>query len=188
MLAHAERVSQLLTKEFSEGLRLTTIPQAMERLGVADRLPLRWQVAKRLESLWRDTLTSPETRRRIAAALGRPYDETQVERWRQQVGAWHLASIVLSENEKLAARCILLHRRKRRPLPRPAEIAAALGLPLRHVQNALRMLGRLGFLTIPDGRSPAHYRLTPSYRRFLEGLGFNFHTVSLDTGERFGVP
>lgn len=184
----AERIESLLLQEWTTGLRLTTIPQAMARLGIKDDLRLRWRVASRLEGIWRDALTSPEKLRQIASALGRPYDETQLEGWRQQVGTWSLASVILSENEKLTARYILRHYRQGDPLPPPATIAKALRIPTREVLRALRALGRLGFLSLPNLPSLSNYGLADGHERFLKGLGFFFHTVTLDSGECFGVP
>ena len=87
-------------------------PLAVRRLGIKDNLRLRWEVGRQLESLWRDALTSPEKRRRITQALGRELDETRDERWRKQVETWNLASIVLSEDEKLVARYIMMCERE----------------------------------------------------------------------------
>ena len=184
----ADRLQELLLQEWSSVLRLTTIPQAMQRLGVRDDLRLRWRVAGRLETLWRGALTSPEKRRGIAQALGRPFDESQVERFRQQVGTWDLASVALSEDEKLVARHILLHRRRGLPLPQAPGTAKALGMTTREVWRALRMLARVGFVNLGDRRSSMGYALAEGHEKLLGGLGFMYHTVSLDTGERFGVP
>lgn len=184
----ADRLRELLLKEWSSGMRLTTIPQAMQRLGVEDDLRLRWRVAMELDELWRSVLTSPEKRVQIASAFGRPLDEIRDERWRQQVSTWHMASVVLSEDEKLVARYILMGYREGSQLPLPVETARVLGLSVRALHKALRMLARLGLLLLSDGRRPASYTLAENHERFLEGLGFMFHTVTLDTGERFGVP
>jgi len=187
-LIQEEAVEQLLLQEWSTDLRLTTIPQAMERLGMADRLSVRWRVAKRLEALWRNVLTSPGKREQISAALGRPLDEAREERWRQQVSTWQLASILLTEGEKLVARHILMRHNAGWPLPRPIDIARTLNLSVRAVRKGLLMLARLGFLSIQDRRRPANYSLAEGYQQVSEGLGFSFHTVTLNTGERFGVP
>lgn len=160
----------------------------MASLGIPDKPGLRRRIAHRLEGLWRGALTSPEKRRGIASALGRPLDETQVERWREQVDTWNMASVVLSEDEKLVARYILLHQQNGLPLPRPAETAERLGLFVQRVHSALRMLSQVGFVSLPNPRRPASYSLAQGYEGLLEGLGFSFHTVTLDTGERFGVP
>jgi len=187
-MSNAEQVGELLLREWTTGLRLTTIPQAMGRLGIKDDLRLRWAVTRRLEGVWRDALTSPEKRRAIAQALGRPFDESQLEGFREQVGTWNLAAVALSEDEKLVARHMLMHQRRGRPLPQPGDTAKTLGLPVRQVRRALRMLARLGFLKLDAGRSPRRFSLSDGHEKLLQGLGFMFHVVSLPTGERFGVP
>jgi hypothetical protein len=139
-------------------------------------------------------LLSPEKHQEILTSLGRPPDEVLAGegvfsgRWLEQVDTWHLASILLSEDEKLVARHILMAHRVGSPLPRPEETAAALGLTVRGVQGALRMLARLDFIFMDDGRRAAHYSLSEGHERLLNGLGFSFHTVALDAGERFGIP
>ena len=49
------------------------------------------------------------------------------------------------------------------------------------------MLARLGFLTLADGQPVNTYSLAANHSRFLDGLGFSFHTVMLDGEERFGI-
>lgn len=183
-----QRVIQRLLDSWGDSLRLTSIPQAMASLGIGDKPGLRWRIAQRLEGLWRGALTSPEKRRGIAAALGRPFDESQLEQWREQVDTWNMASVVLREDEKLVARHILLHQQKGLLLPRPAETAERLGLSVQRVHSALRMLSRVGFVSLRDPRRLATYALAEGHEMLLAGLGFSFHTVSLETGERFGVP
>ena len=186
-MTSAQKLEKLLVQEWSTDLRLTTIPQAMGRLGMADDSGLRWEVANRLEPAWRNALISPEKRRQVAAALGRELDESQSERLRQQLGTWHLASILLTEDEKLVARYILICQ-EGAPHPSPADTSDKLGIPVPEVNEALRMLARVGFLSLRDRRRPASYTVAQGYERLLEGLGFSFHTVTLDTGDRFGVP
>ena len=67
------------------------------------------------------------------------------------------------------------------------DIARVLNLPDASVAKAVKMLIRLGFLTA-DNTRPSAYSLASDYQRFLEGLGFFFHTITLEGGERFGVP
>lgn len=179
---------RLLLQEWSTGLRITTIPQAMERLGIALNVEGRWRLAQQMEGPWREALLSLEKQEEIADALGREFKEAQQEMWRSQVETWGLASFLLTEREKLAARHILLCHGRGQEHPTPHETAKALRTPLREAQNSFRMLGRLGFISIADGRRPAGYELSAGWDRFTEGLGFSFHTVTLETGERFGVP
>jgi len=186
-MSEAQRLQVFLLQEWSQGMRLTTIPQAIQRLGIADERGLRWRVAKGLEALWRDALTRPERRRAIAQALGRPFDESQLEGFRQQVGTWNLASIFLTENEKLMARYILMHKESESP-PSPANLAGALGVPEPEIHMGLRSLARLGFIVLSGPSRLGRYTLAHDYEKFLKGLGFFFHTVTLDVREQFGVP
>ncbi len=86
------------------------------------------------------------------------------------------------------ARHILLHRQKGSRFPHRREIAKALGLPVREVHKALRMLARMSFVTMTDRRRPAEYALVRGYEQSLEGLGFLFHTATLDKKDQFSVP
>ena len=45
-------VENLLVKDWASGLRLTTVPQAMGRLGIADDIDYRWRVANNLYGHW----------------------------------------------------------------------------------------------------------------------------------------
>jgi len=74
-LESEHRLEDVLTSDWSTGLRLTSIPQAMERLGLPDDPGLRWRLAGRLEGQWRGTLLGPEKQREILASLGRLPDE-----------------------------------------------------------------------------------------------------------------
>lgn len=181
-------IQRLLLSEWAVGLRLTTVPQAMQRLGIADDPRLRWRAAAGLESSWRELFSSPDKRRQIEQALGLRFDASKLDGLRTQVKDWQLASILLTDDEKLVARHVLFRERHGLPLPHPSATATTLSVSKREVHTAIRMLACLGFLVLPDGRRPAHYSLAPDHARLFKGLGCNFHTVTLETGERFGVP
>jgi hypothetical protein len=102
----------------------------------------------------------------------------------QETRDWNMAIYILTENEKLIARHILLTHKQARPMPSAAEIAAALSLPPETVARGLAMLTRLEFLARLDG----DYTLAPDHERFSRGLGFNFHTITLASGKVFNVP
>lgn len=167
---------------------MTTIPQAMARLRISDDSRLRRQLARRLESRWRDVLLSPEKRRQLEEALGRAVNETRRAHWNQQVRTWQVASILLTEDEKLFARFILLRQRRFQPLPALRDLANAIELRPTAVRQGIRNLAWIGFLELADSRKPDSYTLSQDHARFLEGLGFTFHTVELRRNERFGVP
>jgi predicted transcriptional regulator len=153
-----------LRAQWAQRFRLTTIPQAMERLGIADDWELRWAVATALQ----EHLEGRDAHQR-----------------------WGMVPIVLREEEKLLARYLLRTvepgRRRRLSL---AEAASAIGTSPEAVRRGLRLLARLGLCHWEEDARATGGRVT-WYRRALQragGLGFNFHTVTLATGERFGVP
>jgi len=50
------------------------------------------------------------------------------------------------------------------------------------------MLTRLGFLVSHVNPAMIEYTLAEDAERFLDGLGFNYHTMTLDGQETFGIP
>jgi hypothetical protein len=104
---------------------------------------------------------------------------------RAEIKQWNPASFILTNDEKLVARYILCVRGDAGRLPRRSEITDALGLDDTRTRGALRMLDRLGFITLDAGD---RYRLAPDHSTLLQGLGFSFHTVTLQDGEQFNVP
>ena len=184
-------IEKLLIGDWASGLRITTIPQAMNRLGFADDLEIRWKIVSRMGALWHSTLETPEKVQEINSAIGSVTDEDQAalsQHWRNQVGDWDRTSILLTENEKLIARHILLCQRSGSRLPTPEDIGAAVDTGPEETANGIRMLSLLGFLGIPNGESFDGYILAEDHGRFLDGLGFSFHTLTLADGERFGIP
>lgn len=183
-----EMVIAFLVAEWQEGLRITTVPQAMARLGLPDDEEARWQVGQRLGRAWRRRLGLRGLWRGLRWL--RLADRHKVRAWLPSLGRipslvaeardWNPAVYILSNDEKLIARHILHAGR----VLSPDEIAAALNLDRATVEASLRMLARLSFLTGEEGR----YCLAPGHRHLLEGLGFNFHTVTLEGGEQFNVP
>lgn len=184
-------IENLLINDWASGLHITTVPQAMHRLGLADDLEQRWAIADRMDARWHSTLETPEKLREVHLALGRIIEEEQAglaKSWPEQVASWDRASILLTDTEKLIARQILYRQKASSDLPSPDTIAAAVGIGPEETANGIKMLGRLGFLTLPDGQPVESYTLADDHARFLEGLGFSFHTVTLDDDEQFGIP
>jgi hypothetical protein len=97
---------------------------------------------------------------------------------------WHPATYILTNDEKLIARVLLKHEKDSQPLPAAADIAQALSLPEEKVREGLAALAWVGFLRKTEGQE---VRLAPDYRRFLTGLGFYYHEVVLESGERFNT-
>lgn len=188
MGALENKIVEFLMNEWQEGLRITTVPQAMMRLGVPDDEELRRRVGDRLKRIWRRRLRlrglwrglrwlRSANRRKV-----RPWT-TSLRRLPSLLGearSWNPAVYILSNDEKLIARLILNAGR----VPSLEESAAVLDLDRSTVERGLRMLTNVGFLMAVAGG----YQLAAGHQRLLEGLGFNFHTVTLENGEQFNVP
>jgi len=184
-------IEELLVKDWASGLRLTTVPQAMHRLGIADEVDTRWRIANTIYDLWQSILASPEKTQSAASAIGlkKPSQvEALSQRWLEQVVTWDRASILLTDNEKLVARYTWASHRQGQPLPQPENTSLALDIPTQEVYNGIQMLTRLGFLSLQESPSIIGYNLVEGAERFHEGLGFSFHTVTLDDDEQFGIP
>ena len=186
-----QAIEKLLISDWASGLRITTVPQAMNRLGYADDLEVRWNIVSRMDELWHSALETPEKVQEVNAAIGLIAGQDRAalsQHWRNQVGDWDRTSILLTENEKLIARHILWCQRSGSRLPSPEDIGAAVDTGPEETSNGIRMLSLLGFLDIHNSLSFGEYTLAEDHARFLDGLGFSFHTVTLDDGERFGIP
>ena len=101
---------------------------------------------------------------------------------------WGRASILLTQNEKLIARHILAGHLQGLPLPGSEDIATVLDIAAEEAGNGIQMLIRLGFLTLQETPPISGYALAEDADSFHEGLGFSFHTVTMDDNEQFGIP
>ncbi len=81
-------IEKLLVGDWASGLRVTTMPQAMGRLGIIDEVDARWHAANAIYDLWQSVLASPEKLQSTASAIGLT-DVAQVgalsQRWLEQV-------------------------------------------------------------------------------------------------------
>lgn len=188
MHALESRIVKFLMHEWQEGLRITTVPQAMMRLGLPDDEELRYRAGRRLERIWRRRLGLRGLWRGLRGLRSanrrkaRPW-ATSLRRLPSLLGearSWNPAVYILSNDEKLIARLI----RNTGRVPSLEEIAAVLDLDRSTVERGLRMLTNVGFLAARAGG----YQLAAGHQHLLEGLGFNFHTVTLENGEQFNVP
>ena len=103
-----ERHRKTTDKRLASGLRITTVPQAMGWLGLADDPDLRWEIANHMDAMWHSSLETPEKVKEVHAAIGLTTEEEAelLQNWRNQVGNWDKASILLTDNEKLIARLV----------------------------------------------------------------------------------
>jgi hypothetical protein len=187
-----KRVADLLVSGWQEGYRLTTVAQAMERLGMAKDDETRWRIGSYLEEKWRKRLGASNVFRMLGAL--------RIWRWRwipslmkapsllADMKSWNRAVYILTEEEKLIGRYILQFKGRRGRLPTVGEIAEVVGLSEEEVISSLAMLDRIGFLMLEDNEGRLSYILASDCDRFTEGLGFSFHRVTLENGEKFNVP
>lgn len=184
-------IEKLLVDDWASGLRITTVPQAMGRLGFEDDPEARWRMVDRLYGLWQSSLETPEKVQEIASAIGLKNSserEALSHRWLDQVGTWGRAPILLTDNKKLMARHMWSRRLKGQPLIGPEDTAASLGISTKEVNNGTQLLSRLGFISLQRNPPRGGYSLAEDADKFLGGLGFFYHTVTLDGQENFGLP
>ena len=112
----------------------------------------------------------------IAAAL---LENTEI----QEAMCWRPATYILTNDEKLIARAFLRPAQNSQRLPAAADIARVLSLAEETVREGLAALAWVGFLKAVGGEM----QLAPDYRSFLSGLGFYYHEVVLENGERFNT-
>ena len=97
-------IEKLLINDWASGLRITTVPQAMGRLGLADDPDLRWEITNPMDGMWHSSLETPEKVKEVHSAIGLTTEEEEAglsRNWGNQVGSWDKASILPTDNEKL---------------------------------------------------------------------------------------
>ena len=104
------------------------------------------------------------------------------------VERWGARTFILTEGEKLLGR-YLVHRAADDQGREPVSIVAqALDWTAGQVLRGLSVLEHLDLLTwLVQGQDIA-YTLAPNWKDLAGPLGFTFHTVHLESGERFNVP
>jgi hypothetical protein len=151
-----------LSRQWEDALRLTTIQQAREALGLpCDR-------ARRLE----------------LGEFLRRHEDSHLAMKR-----WGALAFALTEDEKLLARYLEWQARDRHGRVPLSAGATALGESESVVVAALESLERLHVLA--SGRVDLQeivYEFAADHRTLAGPLGWTYHTVTLANGERFNVP
>ncbi|MCI0550212.1 MAG: hypothetical protein L0287_04595 [Anaerolineae bacterium] len=188
-----QRIVAYLQSEWSMGLRPTTVAQAMAALSLPPDDEVRWQVGRALEVEWRQRHSGAGFFRGVIRLISQDFSQFlrflpgvlfTLPGQLREARDWNPAIYILTADEKLIARYILLAHKQARPVPSAMAIATSLSIPHDPVARGLAMLARLGFLSRTNG----DYTLAPDHERFTRGLGFNFHTITLSNGEVFNVP
>lgn len=193
IMSDVQRIVAYLQSEWRTGLRPTTVAQAMAALGLLPDDEARWQVGRSLEAEWRQRHSGAGFFRSVIRLISKDLGQFlqflpgvlfTLPGQLREARDWNPAVYILTEDEKLIARQILLAHKDGRPVPSAAAMAAGLSLAPESVVRGLAMLARLGVLQ----RANDKYSLAPDHERFSRGLGFNFHTVTLSSGKVFNVP
>lgn len=150
-----------LQQRWGELFRLTTLDQGMLALGQA-----------------------PDHARRVRLGdelLAQPSLHPTVERW----GA---RTVILTEGEKLLGRHLAQLAEEGRDEVGLVDAAATLEASVDDVERGLRTLAHLDLLTYRAHDGVASFSFRDGWRTLLGPLGFAFHTVQREGGERFNVP
>lgn len=150
-------VVAFLREEWSKPFRITTVAQVMASLGIPDNVELRL---------------------RIGAYLADHLDLSE------RLSRWGADAFVLTEDEKLLARCIWQTWERSGAVPGLSELEQSCDLSPGAMPLGLEVLASLGFVA-HEGQS---YAMLADFEERAGGLGFNFHSVTLENGERFNVP
>lgn len=154
--------------------RLSTIPQAMTALGLAEDDPARWDVAAKISRSWRGRLL-----RAREAQWGAGSD--RLNAFWQQLRTWQFPTIALTSGERLVGAALV---GAAPPMPSPGNAGERMHLPAATLEAAYDALARVRILEAGgDG-----YRFRSGYRRLLGGLGLSFHTVTVvDDSDTFNT-
>lgn len=158
------KVVEYLIEDWRKKYRVTNIKQGIEALGLPYKNDIRMRIGAYLKLIYvrKDDLS-------------------------ERLKKWGPETFILTNKEKLIARCLLLNFKQLGTIPLVTEIVHAVDLDEKQVKDALKILAQLGFLD--EHRSFGHmkYKISIDYKKFLQGLGLTFHTLILEDGEKFNV-
>lgn len=154
------KVIDHLVSEWGKDYSVTSVDIAMDAVGVKQ---------------------SDDTRFRIGSYIkSHPEIHEVVRRW-----GW--VTLVLTANEKLIARALINADRATKPVPKIAEIAAAVGISESEAKHGLRTLERYEILKRDRSTSGVGFKVAPRYIKWEPRLDFLFHTVTLASGRQFNT-
>jgi hypothetical protein len=164
-LTSGERqVVEYLKKNWEKRYRVTNIKQAIDALGLSYKNQVRTRIGDFLQSVYG----------------GSDVFSKRLERW----GPY---PFIPTNEEKLIARCLLLNFKLSGAMPISREIAQILDMDEGDVDAALDLLNYMGFIEKHRSDSRRAYKFSRDYEKFLRGLGFTFHKITLENGESFNV-
>lgn len=155
----AQGVIDYLRTQWDRPLRLTTVAMGLEARGLGERQDLRLQVADYLAA-------HPELH--------------------PVVKRWGVPTLILEEDEKLLGRRLV--QLGPGGTTSAAQLSADIGIAADQLGRALNTLQHLHLISWQSQHGWLSYLLEPHYSGRLGPLGFNFHGVRVESGERFNVP
>lgn len=158
------RVVEYLKEEWEKQYRVTNIKQGIEALGLTYNNVMRMRVGDFLQLIY----------------AGNKVFSKRLEKW----GPY---TFILTNEEKLIARYLLLNFKRSGAMPMSTEIAQTLNVEEKEVDASLGVLDQVGFIEKHKSGSPLGYSLSRSYEKFLYGLGLTFHEIRLENEETFNV-
>jgi hypothetical protein len=157
--ADAQVVIDYLRRQWDRPLRLTTVAMGLEATGRGRGSDLRLRIADNLAA-------NPDLH--------------------PVVKRWGVATLVLDEDEKLLGRRLVQLGSGR--TVSAAQLSADVGIAVDQLDHALTTLQHLQLISWQSHGEWLSYLMQPDYSQRLGPLGFNFHGVRLESGERFNVP
>jgi hypothetical protein len=166
-----KQVINYLLTDWQKPYRSTNVEQAMRALGLEFSDTMRKNIAKYLEAAYKDP-------------------DCDTAKCYQRLKMWGPLPFILTNHEKLIGRYLAMTKEVRGIL----ELATALEIPRREVQQGLGMLKDIGFLMEASSLPPG-YILSDKYEDFLAwknpsgnpALGFTFHAVTIKGEPEFNV-
>lgn len=154
-----KKVVDYLLNDWAERMHSTSVPLAMENLGLEPDDALRIEI---VEHFRKNT--------DLATNL----------KW------WGPNNYLLSHEEKLMAKHLINTFDREERLPTLSDLSETLGTPQQRAGSRLAFLGQAGLLQETAGE-PLGYSLAPRYARWGGPLRYNFHAVTIGRGKPFEV-
>ena len=123
-MSNVQRIVSHLQSEWRTGLHPTTVAQAMAALGLPQDDEVRWQVGRELEAEWQQRHSTSGFVRGVIRLIGKDLGHLlrflpgvlfTLPGQLREVREWNPAVYILTEDEKLMARYILLAHKQARP-------------------------------------------------------------------------
>jgi hypothetical protein len=164
LTSEESQVVEYLKKDWEKRYRVSNIKQGIDALCLPNKNQVRIRIGDFLQSIHGGSDT-----------------------FSKRLEKWGPYPFIPTNEEKLIARCLLLYFKMTGTMPISTEIAQILDLEEGDVDAALDLLNYMGFIEKHRSNSRWVYNFSRDYEKFLRGLGFTFHEVTLENGESFNV-